>query len=103
MSSQKVLGNVTDGDVSEIERISRKQSIKKLSDTLLKDLNRELLSRMISAYMVLKANGHTDADVAKYLTTKESKKVLELGFGAGGRVATFTLDERRISLTFDEY
>jgi hypothetical protein len=81
-SLQKMLGNVTDEDVREIERISRKQSIQKLSNTLLKDLNRDLLSRMIAAYMVLKANGHNDADFAKYLTTKETKKLLKLGFGA---------------------
>jgi hypothetical protein len=84
MSLQKMLGNVTDNDVREIERISRKGSIQKLSNTLLKDLNRDILSRMISSYMVLKANGHPDSDFAKYLTTKETKKVLKLGFGAAG-------------------
>jgi hypothetical protein len=84
MSLQKALGNLTEEDVREITRISQKKSIQRVSKTVLGDLDRDMLSRMISAYMVLKANGHTDSDFIKYLTTKETRKVLKLGFGAVG-------------------
>jgi hypothetical protein len=84
MSLQKMLGNLTEEDVKEIARISQKKSIQRVSKAVLGDLDRDMLSRMISAYMVLKANGHTDSDFIKYLTTKETRKVLKLGFGAAG-------------------
>ncbi len=84
MSLQKALGNVSTRDVEEINRIARKKALQKISKTVLDDLDREMLSRMISAYMVLKANGHPDSDFVKYLTTKETRKVLKLGFGAAG-------------------
>jgi hypothetical protein len=80
----KALGTVSEKDAEEINRISKKKSIQKVSNAVLEDLDREMLSRIISAYMVLKANGHTDADLVKYLATKETKKTLKLGFGAAG-------------------
>jgi hypothetical protein len=42
---------------------------------------------------VLKANGHSDSEFVRYLTTKETKKVLKLGFGAAGAaLPSFLLD-----------
>jgi hypothetical protein len=78
------IGTLSNEDVRNIDRIARKKPIQKISNAVLEDLDRDSLARMISAYMVLKANGHTDADFLKYLTTKETKKVLKLGFGAAG-------------------
>jgi hypothetical protein len=86
MSLSKVLNAVSEQDVREINRIASKKSIQKISKAMLEDLDRDMLARMISAYMVLKANGHPDNDMVKYLTTKETKKTLKLGFGAAGAV-----------------
>jgi hypothetical protein len=86
LSLQKVKGYVSDADVKEIKRLSQKKSLRKLSRVILEDLDRDTISRMMSAYLVLKANGHTDPDVIKYLTTKETKRALKIGFGAAGTV-----------------
>ena len=80
------LGSISETDVEEIKRISTKKSIRKVSRAILQDLDRDMLARIIAAYLVLKANGHTDSDFTKYLTTKETGKTLKLGFGAAGAV-----------------
>lgn len=79
-----MLRNISKEDIEEIARISQKKSIRKLSKAVLDDLDREMLSRMICAYLVLKANGHPDGDFARYLITKETRKVMKLGFGTAG-------------------
>lgn len=71
---------ITDTDISEIRRISANKSIRKLSSAIRKDLDKETLAKMISAYLVLKANGHSDRDFVSYLTRKETKGTLKLGF-----------------------
>jgi hypothetical protein len=86
LSLTNAVGNVSELDVEEINRIAGKKSIQRVSKAVLEDLDRETLARIISAYMVLRANGHRDNDLIKYLTTKETKKALKLGFGAASAV-----------------
>ncbi|MGI0092325.1 MAG: hypothetical protein ACREBS_11510 [Nitrososphaerales archaeon] len=73
---------LSDSDIAEIVRISEKKSIRRIVKGIRKDLDREMLSKMISAYLVLKANGHSDNEFANYLTRRETKKMLKLGFTA---------------------
>jgi hypothetical protein len=80
------LSSISEADVLEIKRLASKKSIKKIAKELRKDLDRETLALIISAYLVLKANGHPDGDLMKYLTRKETRKTLKLGFEAGKAV-----------------
>jgi hypothetical protein len=68
-------------DLSEIERISRKKSVRKVSRTIIKDLDQEALSSLIASFIVLKAHGHSDSDFVKYVSTKSP--TLKLGIKAG--------------------
>jgi hypothetical protein len=67
-------------DLEEIEKISRRKSVRRISRSILKDLDNETLSLIIAAYLELKANGHTDSDFLKYLSKKS--QVLKLGVKA---------------------
>jgi hypothetical protein len=78
---------VTEADKEKILRISNNKSIVKLSSALKKDLNKEVLTKMISAFLVLKANGHPDRDLVRYFTRREKKMSAKLGFKTAGTVA----------------
>ncbi|GEM_PF-2075070 len=71
---------ITPSDVDSIRRLSRKRAVKRISSTLLKKLNPEMLARLMAAYIVLKSNGHPDSDFVKYLVAKESRSIF-LGIG----------------------
>jgi hypothetical protein len=75
---------LTETDIVEIVRISRKKSVRKIASTIIKDLDQETLGSLISAYLVLKAHGHPDSDLVKYLATNLTGKTLKLGLKAGG-------------------
>ena len=77
---------VSQTDLTEIRRISRKKSVRKLAKAVKADLDKETLSRMVSGYLVLKANGHPDSDFGKYLATKERSKTFRFAFKAAGSV-----------------
>ena len=79
--------SITEPDATEIRRIANNKSIRKLSSSIKKDLDRETLSKILSAYLVLKANGHTDKDFVNYLTRKETGSTFRLGFKMAGAVA----------------
>jgi hypothetical protein len=51
-----------------------------MSDSILKDLDAETLAKMISAFLVLKANGHPDNDMVSFLMRKDTKTTMKLGF-----------------------
>ena len=74
------LSPITEADVAEINRISNNKSVRKLSAAIKKDLDKEMLSKMMAGYLVLKANGHPDSDFVRYLTRKETGSTLKLGF-----------------------
>jgi hypothetical protein len=77
---------LSERDIAEIKRISQKKPVRNLAHNIRKDLDRETLGKMISAYLVLKANGHTDRDFANYVMTKETRRTLRLAL-AGARAA----------------
>ena len=77
----------------EIRRISQNKSIGKLSSAIRKDLDQKTLSKMVSAYLVLKANGHPDKDFVSFLTRKETKTTLKLGFKMATAVAPSLLTD----------
>lgn len=72
---------LTPADLAEIERISRKKSVRKVSRTIIKDLDTETLSMLLASFMVLKAHGHEDSDFVKYVSKKSP--TLKLGIKAG--------------------
>jgi hypothetical protein len=71
-------------DLAEIERISRKKSVRKVAHAVINSLDKDTLSTLISTFLVLKAHGHPDSDLIRYLATKKTGKTLKLGFKAGG-------------------
>ncbi|MHB1909084.1 MAG: hypothetical protein ACYCQJ_09490 [Nitrososphaerales archaeon] len=72
-----------DSDIAEIERISRKKSVQKISHSVVSSLDEETLSTMISSYLVLKAHGHPDSDLMTFFVRNKTSKALKLGVKAG--------------------
>jgi hypothetical protein len=72
---------LSQADVAEIERLSRKKSVRKISRTIVKDLDNETLSTLMASFIVLKAHGHEDSDFVKYVAKKSS--TIKLGIKAG--------------------
>ncbi|MHB8565601.1 MAG: hypothetical protein ACYC7D_04055 [Nitrososphaerales archaeon] len=85
--------SVTNADVLEIRRLSENKSIRKLSQDIRKDLDQETLSKLMSAYLVLKANGHSDSDFVNYLTRKQTGSTFKLGFKLAAAVAPSLLTD----------
>ncbi len=84
---------ITETDKTEIRRISENRSIQRLSSAIRKDLDQKTLSKMISTYLVLKANGHPDKDFVTFLTRKETKTTMKLGFKMATAVAPSLLTD----------
>jgi hypothetical protein len=74
---------LSEADISEIERISKKKSVRKISNSIIHNLNRETLATLIASFLVLKAHGHADSDLIKYLATNRIGKTLKLGLKTG--------------------
>ena len=83
---------LSEDDLKEIDRISGKKSVRKVSKTLLKDLDNRTLSLLIASYIVLKAKGHTDADFVKYVSRRST--ALKLGVMAGASIAPRLIVDR---------
>jgi hypothetical protein len=72
---------LSEADIAEIERISRKKSVRRVSHSIVNYLDKDTLSMLVSSFLVLKAHGHPDSDLIKYLATKS--KTLQLGLKVG--------------------
>lgn len=75
---------ITPEEKRQIERLQRSSSITNLSESVLRSLDEETVSRLMSAFLYLKSSGHPDADFAKFIGTKELWGTLTIGLNVMG-------------------
>jgi hypothetical protein len=71
--------DITPNEKTQIERLQNSRSISKLSNSILRSLDEDTVSRLISAFLYLKARRHPDSDFAKFLGAKELMGTLTIG------------------------
>ncbi len=87
---------LSEADIAEIDRISKKKSVRKISYSIINSLDKETLSTLISSFLVLKAHGHPDSDLIKFLATKKIGKTLRLGLKAGSSALPLILTDSEL-------
>jgi hypothetical protein len=70
---------ITDSEVEQIKRLSRSNWVLGISDSVLRSLDNRTLSKMMAAFLYMKANGRPDKDFVGYLTTKEIWSTATIG------------------------
>jgi hypothetical protein len=61
--------------VDEIRKLSTSPSFLKLSDSILKNLDRDTLSELLAGYLYFKSNGRSNSDFAFFIATHKFSKV----------------------------
>jgi hypothetical protein len=70
---------VTEDEIAQIKRLSRSNWVIGIADSVLKSLDRQTVSKMMSGYLYFKSNGRPDKDFVGYVTKKELWSTVAIG------------------------
>jgi hypothetical protein len=81
--------------MEQIEKLSRSPAVRAFCVKILESLDEEQVSRIIAAYLYLRAKGGSEKDLLKYLAKFEPIDVLSIGLIAlGSGIPAFIKEEK---------
>lgn len=77
---------ITHQERAQISKLEVSPSITNLSESILRSLDEDTISRLTSAFLYLTSNAHPYSDFAKFISKKELWGTLSLGLNVMGAV-----------------